>query len=342
MTARYAAIAILAIATMAVAPNTKPANAASFDCATATRPVEKLICSDPKLSTLDEQMAQAYADKIESLSSEGRQILKQGQRSWLQMMNAACKVPDESRSVDVTPELACVLEKYQHRIETLRADWQSGPFQLVFVERYEAFHIKADDPDIEGQLVYHEVGYPQIDAPRTPEAERWNKLIADGVQGYIDEPYMEGPLDTVDVSVYAAVNTASLELISAELGVWYYAHGMPHGQAYFEQRNVLLKTGQLVTAMDLFDDSTPWRDALLRRCLPELAERNPELELNAEHIDDTIDNAGDWKITSETLEIGFNFNDILGWGHGGDAVVIPWRALKPYLRPDLPLALKLD
>jgi hypothetical protein len=42
------------------------------------------------------------------------------------------------------------------------------------------------------------------------------------------------------------------------------------------------------------------------------------------------------------MEIRFDFNHIFGWGRGQDSVVIPCRELKPYLRRDLPLALKLD
>ena len=307
------------------------ADAASFDCATAARPIEALICSDPKLSKLDEEMTQAYAAKIATLSPAGRQILKQSQRSWLRMVDGACEL-----------EPACVAEKYQHRSDELRTPWQVGPFQLVFVGRYEAFRIKGDDPDIEGQLVYHEVEYPQIDAPRNPDTERWNKLIADGVQGNIDEPYIEAAPDIADISVGATINAASPELISAELGAWYFVHGMPHGRYYSEQWNILLKTGSSIGPVDLFDQATPWRDALLRHCLPELIERNHELDLDAEDLKDVIDNARMWTITPETLEIAFDFNEIIGYGRGVDSIVIPWRDLKAYLRPALPLALELD
>ncbi|WP_160296756.1 hypothetical protein [Sphingomonas sp. ERG5] len=38
---------------------TAPAGAASFDCAKASTRVEKLVCSDPQLSRLDERLAAA-------------------------------------------------------------------------------------------------------------------------------------------------------------------------------------------------------------------------------------------------------------------------------------------
>ena len=37
------------------------ASAASFDCAKATLPQEKLVCGDKELSRLDDQMGVAYA-----------------------------------------------------------------------------------------------------------------------------------------------------------------------------------------------------------------------------------------------------------------------------------------
>ena len=331
MAARFRSILVLVTIGFMVVATALQASAASFDCASAKRPMEHLICSDPALSKLDEEMAQAYAAKMAALSPAGQRTLTESQRSWLRMVDAACEL-----------ELACVLEYYQYRTDKLRESWQVGPFRFVYVEHYEAFRIKGEDPEIEGQLVNHQVNYPQIDAPRNLETERWNKFVADRVQGNIDEPYMEEPHDIVDVSVGATVNAASSEVISAELGAWYYGHGMAHGWYYPEQTNILLKTGRRIEPADLFDDATQWREALLRRCLPELTGRNPELDLNAERIDDTIDNATDWKISSEALEIAFNFNDIFGWGRGGDSVTIPWRELKPYLRRDLPLALKLD
>lgn len=336
MTARFISILFLSATGLACAIGTGTtsfrASAASFDCASATRPMEKLICSDARLSEADERMARAYEAKREALSPAGRQILKQGQRSWLRMVDAACRVPDVS-------EPDCVLEKYQDRIETLLGGWRQGPFQLVFVERYEAFQIKGDDPDIDGQVVRHEMSYPQVDSPRTPETERWNEFVAEAIQDHVDNFDDEG---ATDVYFGATIDAASPELISAAIGVDFYAHGAPHGDYYFDQSNVLLRTGKSIGSADLFAETTAWRDALLRRCLPELSARNHELDLDGDDLKDTIDNVTNWKIAPDSLEIRFDFNHIFGWGRGQDSVVIPWRELKPYLRRDLPLALKLD
>lgn len=51
MRTTLAAITLLTLATPALA----------FDCAKATTDVEKAICADPQLKTLDDQLADAYA-----------------------------------------------------------------------------------------------------------------------------------------------------------------------------------------------------------------------------------------------------------------------------------------
>lgn len=60
-----------------------PARAASFDCAKAATPVEKAVCADPRLGTLDEQIAQAYADLLRALDESQKRHARQYQVGWL-------------------------------------------------------------------------------------------------------------------------------------------------------------------------------------------------------------------------------------------------------------------
>ncbi len=65
------------------------AHGASFDCSKARTPVEKAICADPHLSSLDDQMAQAYRDALNK-ADEAYPALRQDQRAWLKGLNAGC------------------------------------------------------------------------------------------------------------------------------------------------------------------------------------------------------------------------------------------------------------
>ncbi len=80
------------------------AQAASFDCAKASHPSEKMICASPLLSTLDEQMAAAYGKaRRESPNAEA---LKQEQMQWLKEARACTNEP-------------CMMQAYQTRLMAL-------------------------------------------------------------------------------------------------------------------------------------------------------------------------------------------------------------------------------
>ncbi|HWT15210.1 MAG TPA: lysozyme inhibitor LprI family protein, partial [Patescibacteria group bacterium] len=81
------------------------ARAASFDCAKATTTVEQLVCTNPALSDLDDDLAATYRQAT-SLASPGDAEPKQSQRTWLKRRNA-CSDAD------------CVAAAYQARIAEL-------------------------------------------------------------------------------------------------------------------------------------------------------------------------------------------------------------------------------
>lgn len=94
-------VAVIAFMSSAMLPITS--FAASFDCKKASTSVEKLICTDPKLSELDTDLAQAYRGAVK-VSPD----VKVGQRQWLKERNAC---------VDV----ACLANAYQARISELKS-----------------------------------------------------------------------------------------------------------------------------------------------------------------------------------------------------------------------------
>ena len=64
------------------------AHAASFDCAKATRPVEKLICRDKNLNALDERLGQVYRAGLQKLPTA--------------LTSSAANGPKRSMAVNVT------------------------------------------------------------------------------------------------------------------------------------------------------------------------------------------------------------------------------------------------
>ncbi|MCL6416413.1 lysozyme inhibitor LprI family protein [Aestuariirhabdus sp. Z084] len=84
--------------------------AASFDCQQAERDLDKAICSDLKLSTLDETMSTYYSELKATLASEDGNQLLQEQRAWLKLRETECGAGNTE----------CLLDLYEARILALR------------------------------------------------------------------------------------------------------------------------------------------------------------------------------------------------------------------------------
>jgi uncharacterized protein len=88
-----------------VVPATE-ARAASFDCARAQSAVERLICSDPQVSELDERLDRAYR-AAEVTGMWQRSELGPDQRDWLKNVRSKCS------------DAPCLVRAYQARIDEL-------------------------------------------------------------------------------------------------------------------------------------------------------------------------------------------------------------------------------
>lgn len=66
----------------------------TFDCASATRAVEKAICSDPDLSRLDRQIDDAYKTALAKLNRKGVERLREEQRDFNATRNKSFGRPD--------------------------------------------------------------------------------------------------------------------------------------------------------------------------------------------------------------------------------------------------------
>ncbi|MDP2903105.1 MAG: lysozyme inhibitor LprI family protein [Methylovulum sp.] len=97
-------VAILAI--------TSESYAVSFNCAKASTLVEKSICSEKRLSDLDDLLVQSY--KKASSNVTDKNTLKMEQRAWLKNSRNKCQTSD------------CLAEAYKERIEALNTSTPQG------------------------------------------------------------------------------------------------------------------------------------------------------------------------------------------------------------------------
>ena len=82
------------------------ARAATFDCNKASTFVEKVICSDSRLTSMDDQLGRLYKDAL--AASSDITALKTEQKAWLSSRNQ-CKDSD------------CIMKAYADRISALSA-----------------------------------------------------------------------------------------------------------------------------------------------------------------------------------------------------------------------------
>ncbi|MFN6970464.1 MAG: lysozyme inhibitor LprI family protein [Rheinheimera sp.] len=85
------------------------AQAASFDCELAQSASEKLICSSPELSKLDEELARQYKSRLTTANNPI--ALKSEQRRWLKQLREQCQ------------DTQCYIQAYNERMSL----WQTPP-----------------------------------------------------------------------------------------------------------------------------------------------------------------------------------------------------------------------
>jgi uncharacterized protein len=98
----FASIFVLASLLFSALP-TDEAQAASFDCSKARKPVERMICADASLSSLDDRLAAAFTAASTGPSSSQ---VRADQRRWIELRDQ-CTSP------------ICVTVLYRTRIEEL-------------------------------------------------------------------------------------------------------------------------------------------------------------------------------------------------------------------------------
>ena len=101
------------------------ARAASFDCARAGTPVERMICADPGVSAQDQRLADAY----QAASARDPRV-QASQREWLAGTRNRCGTT------------ACLSQAYAARLEALKTD---GPACAVAAPQLVGHWLNVDE-----------------------------------------------------------------------------------------------------------------------------------------------------------------------------------------------------
>ncbi len=99
-----ASFALAAVLNMSLAGATP---AAGFDCAKAKSKIEKAICADPELSSLDEFLGRFYAGALET-AKDAASCVKADQKAWVKGARDVCGA-----------KASCLTTAYLNRLSTL-------------------------------------------------------------------------------------------------------------------------------------------------------------------------------------------------------------------------------
>jgi uncharacterized protein len=305
------------------------AHAASFDCTQATSPREHLICREPQLSKLDEQLARAYSERREALSPHGAELLRRAELSWLHYVGVICPLsapptPDGDLPTD------CLLNAYRERLDQLSTVGQKvGLFVFNRIDLYAAHAAPDSTGNKPGFYIAHVV-YPQIDNVSSPQVAAWNKrvekhLALDG----------DGDTDDADIDTDYQIGYASGQVISVQWTTSDYEHGAAHGTWETNVDNVvLLPNVRSLTASDLFakDEASGlqkifWSALLAKGWTPP----DHQSEAVKAEIGGEVVEPNKWLITKAGLAVSFSAYEGGCYACNPGTVTAPWTELKPLL-----------
>lgn len=124
-------LAFVVIGSLAAAGLLSPRPALAADCAAATNETETLICNDPALLALDNEMEAAYRTAETRLAERSLSMLEASQQRWITARNDRC-------NFGATPErLECLREMTAERRQLLSARAPAGAGGPAMIGRFE-------------------------------------------------------------------------------------------------------------------------------------------------------------------------------------------------------------
>ena len=321
------------VAALVAAAAAGGAHAASFDCKAAKTSTEKAICGSPKLSALDERLAQDYERALHALSPAGAAKLKESQRSWLRYATQVCAPGKRPGHGESTTE--CLELEFGHRLDQLaQAGVRVGSYVFNRVDYYAAARAHDDEGGSHSGFVTDHVAFAQIDAPVTAAATAWNAAQRKDDPGPItlsNEPDDVAEDDDSDYTLGCVGDRfVSVETTSSE-----YVHGTPHGMYGHEVSNSLLVPAlRKMTAADLFTPSSGWKTRLpalfwdVYRHQQDAVTDMPSMQ---EAIRESAANPDAWLPTPQGLQISFDAGDGGCYACNPGPITVPWAALKTML-----------
>ena len=302
---------VFAVCALALFP--AAGKAASFDCDKAHSPVEKTICADDYLSSLDSETARFYR------LAQARPDLLADQRQWNKDNAAHCFPADDNAAKK------CLVKRYEDRRLVLLGIVRREAAAKARATRVGPYAFQMVTIDFSKDRT---VAYPLLADRPASVAEAFDALVEPSDKEFLN--YCE------EQSLKVEIEKASDRIVTVRTETWMFCDGAAHGYGSAGDRSILMyPTPHWVAPEDLFRPGTPWRKVLGDKSVGAAggAELTPEQE---QEVRQAAAEPRNWSVTPAGLTIG------LGWLNGyvgGQAdAEIAWDTLRDLLVADPPVA----
>jgi uncharacterized protein len=296
-----------------------------FDCAKAATALDRLICSDHDLATLDRTLAERYTQLRDRLSPEGLAVLRDSQRKWLTARK-------ECMTGDTTA--LCLSSRYTERANDLAAQYKTAG--TLSIENRTA------DRRIPRWRVDESDSYPWMLGTPPERATAFNRYIAQrlnlakGMFAASGIKLDARPSGDTTFSRTYEIHRFDNRLISLEISQFhesYFGHGWRAEYAITWD----LRRDRPLRIADLFRSDRDWQQAIYDLAMQHIHAagdiQDPESAFAPSSIDD--DDAWLFDADGAVLLLGHGERSMVG---ASADVAFPYDELQPFLRSDAPVA----
>lgn len=199
--------------------------------------------------------------------------------------------------------------------------------------------------------------YPQLTGSGSPNYEKFNQMVRGLINGKVSqfrkemvpEEGEDAGADTLPETMGSSLDidyTLSLaqdDLISLDFGVGSYYRGAAHPNSYSETVNFDLKNGKSIKLADLFNPGSKYLQTISSYSIQDLKKQSKNADSMLD--DDWIQrgagpdakNYQSWTISRKGLGINFDAYQVGPYAAGPQHVMIPYSALKDFIRVDGPI-----
>lgn len=299
------------------------------------------LCRNRSLATIDTQIRTTLQDEVAQVSAEGAQLLVQNEERWRNARRISCGLLDPGDQPNAQQQ-QCLEGEFRARLREARnAVQRVDGYTFQRVELLDAAPVTAalrassglgDDAP---PAIVREIRYPRIDQPQTPQAERFNQLVAQQPQYRLQEATNE----TVEYRIaYAGPDIISVRFDSSADTL-----GAAHPSNDSKAVTVMMREGRPLQAADVFRAGSGWEDFLTQRAVTDLTRQFKDYDFTpaASDVRETVTKPHLWLITENGLVLLFPPYSFGGpTALAGTEVDIPWAELRRYLNPAAPAPIR--